>query len=150
MAKYFFFGVFMCCVLLLPAQNRPDLAATIKALEQKVVEGILAGDTNRLKEVWAPEFLVNTPRNTVAKDRAAVFQHQRAGLIDYSSFERMVEEIMVQGDVVITMGRETFVSRQDLPEAKAGQAVKRRFTNIWMKKKGKWLQVARHASVICS
>ena len=52
-------------------------------------------------------------------------------------------------NIVITMGFEIFVSRNDLPGAKAGQAYKRRFTNIWMKKKGKWQQIARHASIIC-
>ncbi len=44
---------------------------------------------------------------------------------------------------------ETYIPRIDLPEAKAGQVVKRRFTNIWMYKNGKWQQIARHASVIC-
>lgn len=48
------------------------------------------------------------------------------------------------------MGYETFVSRNDIPGANAGQIIKRRFTNVWMKKKGSWLQIARHASIICS
>jgi hypothetical protein len=47
------------------------------------------------------------------------------------------------------MGHETIVSKNDTPVAKAGQIFKRRFTNIWMKKNGKWQQIARHASVIC-
>jgi hypothetical protein len=47
------------------------------------------------------------------------------------------------------MGMETFVSRNDIPGAKAGLPYKRRFTNIWMKKKGKWQQIGRHASIIC-
>jgi ketosteroid isomerase-like protein len=137
-------------VVSLPAQKTNDLETTIRSLEQTVVKGILAADTNLLKEVWAPELLVNTPRNTIAANRGAVFQNQRAGLINYSSFQRVVEQVMVQGDVVITMGSETFVSRNDLPETKAGQEVRRRFTNIWRKKNGKWQQVARHASIICS
>lgn len=150
MLRFFFVATLACGAIHLPAQNRVALETTIRNLEQKVVQGILAADTHRLKEVWAPEFLVNTPRNTIANGRQAVFQNQRAGLINYSSFVRVVEEVQVQGKMVITMGHETFVSRNDIPEAKAGQEVRRRFTNIWRKKKGKWLQVARHASVICS
>jgi ketosteroid isomerase-like protein len=30
------------------------------------------------------------------------------------------------------------------------QTVKRRYTNIWMKKDGNWKLVARHANVICA
>lgn len=47
------------------------------------------------------------------------------------------------------MGHEIFVSRNDIPGARAVQIYKRRFTNIWMKKNGKWQQIARHASIIC-
>jgi hypothetical protein len=48
------------------------------------------------------------------------------------------------------MGYEIFVSRADIPGDKAGEPVKRRFSNIWKKKKGKWVQIARHASIISS
>jgi hypothetical protein len=54
-----------------------------------------------------------------------------------------------QKSFIITMGHETFISRNDTPGARAGQTYKRRFTNIWMKKNGKWQQTARHASIIC-
>ena len=132
------------------AQKHTMIEMEISRLEQMGVNGILEADTNLLKKLWAPEFMVNTPRNNIAKNRDAVFQNQKIGLIDYSSFERNVEEIRVHKNVVITMGNEVFVSRVDLPEAKAGVAVKRRFTNVWMKKKGDWKQVGRHASVICT
>jgi hypothetical protein len=132
------------------AQDNKTIETTIKALEQKAVKGILQSDTALLKEVWAPEFLVNTPRNNIANGRSAVFQNQRAGLINYSAFERVVEQVLVQKDMVITMGHETYTPGQDLPEAREGQPVKRRFTNVWMRQGGQWLQVARHASIICS
>jgi ketosteroid isomerase-like protein len=132
------------------SQNVHGVASVIRKLEQTVVQAILDADSTTLKKVWAPEFLVNTPRNDIAKGRDAVLQNQKIGLINYSSFERIIEDIQIQGTVVITMGYETFTSRSDIPGAKAGQNVKRRFTNVWMRKKGNWLQVARHASIICS
>jgi hypothetical protein len=70
-------------------------------------------------------------------------------MIDYSTYEKVIERMQFQKDVVITMGHENIVSKNDTPGAKAGQIYKRRFTNIWMKKKGKWQQIARHASVVC-
>jgi hypothetical protein len=71
-------------------------------------------------------------------------------LINYSSFERIIEELRIEGNIVITMGYEIFVSRADIPGDKAGEPVKRGFSNIWKKKKGKWVQIARHASIISS
>ena len=121
----------------------------IRKLEQTVVMAILNADTITLKQVWAPEFIVNNPRNDISANRNAVLQSQKLGSIDYSIFERVIEQIQFQKDIVITMGHETFVSRNDIPGAKAGQTYKRRFTNIWMKKKGRWQQIARHASIIC-
>jgi hypothetical protein len=54
-----------------------------------------------------------------------------------------------QNNLVITMGHETLVANNASRAATAGQVYKRRFTNIWMKKNGKWQLIARHASVIC-
>jgi len=130
-------------------QTTAKIEVEIRNLEQTVVLAILKADTSTLKQVWAPEFLVNNPRNNISGNRNIVLQTQKAGMIDYSSFERVIEQMQFQKDIVITMGYETFVSRNDIPGAKAGQIYKRRFTNIWMKKKGKWQQIARHASIIC-
>lgn len=94
--------------------------------------------------------MVTTPRNSIAQTRAAVFKNQQQGFIDYSSFERVIEKMQVQDNLVITMGYELFVAKHDLQEAKAGQPTKRRFTNVWMKRNGQWLQIGRHASIICS
>mgnify|MGYP001798244268 CR=1 FL=1 len=63
------------------------------------------------------------------------------------SLTREVEQIIVKGGVVFSMGNETVIplSDDDIP----GQTVKRRYTNIWMKEDGTWKLVARHANVIC-
>jgi ketosteroid isomerase-like protein len=34
-------------------------------------------------------------------------------------------------------------------QARSGQTVKRRYTNIWMKQSAGWKLVARHANVVC-
>ena len=149
MIKSFFLIAFLIATLLTNGQSTAKTEVEIRKLEQTVVMAILNADTNTLKQVWAPEFLVNNPRNDISPNRNAVLQAQKSGMIDYSSFERVIEQMQFQKEIVITMGHETFVSRNDIPGAKAGQIYKRRFTNIWMKKKGKWQQIARHASIIC-
>lgn len=147
------FKIFSLLLLTLSCLNtkaQDNVEKKIRELEDIVVKGILQGDTNMLKQVWSPGFMVNTPRNDIAVNRDAVFQTQSAGLIDYSSFQRNIEQISVQENVVITMGYETFISKRDIPGAKAGAEVKRRFTNIWMNKNGQWQQIGRHASIICT
>lgn len=130
------------------AQLKADVEKTIQALEQIRVKGILTADTSLLAQIWAPEFMGTTPRNTIAPNRGAVFKNQQQGLIEYSSFERVIEHMQVQANLAITMGSELFVAKHDLQEAKADQPTKRRFTNVWMKRNGQWLQIGRHASII--
>ncbi|MEJ7739630.1 MAG: nuclear transport factor 2 family protein [Chitinophagaceae bacterium] len=150
MTKFVFLSAFtITTVLATNAQDNSKSEAEIRRLEQIVVTAILNADTNRLKQVWAPEFLVNNPRNDISGNRDSVLLTQKAGMINYSSFERIIERIQFQKNFIITMGHETFVSRNDTPGARAGQTYKRRFTNIWIKKNGKWQQTARHASIIC-
>ncbi len=131
------------------AQDNAKTEAKIRALEQVGAKAILYGDTNTLKQIWAPEFLVNTPRNEITGTRDSILLIQKAGMIDYSMYEKVIERMQFQENIVITMGHETIVSRNDTPAVRAGQIYKRRFTNIWMKKNGKWQQIARHASIIC-
>ena len=149
MTKYIFLITFTIVALATNAQDNSKADAEIRRLEKTVVTAILNVDTNTLKQVWAPEFLVNNPRNDISGNRDTVLLTQKAGMINYSSFERVIERMQFQKNIVITMGSEIFVSRNDIPGAKAGQTYKRRFTNIWMKKNGKWQQIARHASIIC-
>ena len=71
----------------------------------------------------------------------------RNGTIDYTSFVREIETMLFHGNTVIVMGLETI---QPVGKAAlAGQTVRRRYTNFWMKRKGRWLLTARHANVIC-
>lgn len=149
MLRYLLLYGFLLTNVVSQAQPKDEVEKAIRALEQIGVNGILTADTSLLAQIWAPEFMVTTPRNTIAGNRAAVFKNQHQGLIDYSSFERVVEQMQIQQNLVITMGYELFVAKHDLPEAKAGQPTKRRFTNVWLKKNGQWQQIGRHASIIC-
>jgi hypothetical protein len=149
MTKYIFLITFSISTLLIYAQGSSKTEAEIRALEQTGTIAVLNGDTSTLKQIWAPEFLVNTPRNEITGTRDSILLIQKAGMIDYSTYEKVIERMQFQKNIVITMGHETLVSRNDALAARAGQTYKRRFTNIWMKKNGKWQLIARHASIIC-
>ena len=118
---------------------------TIRELERSQCYAIVQHDTATLFNIWADDLAVNSPTNDVVK-LASAKEAIRKGLIDYSLFESNPEEMMVFKDVVITMGSETIKPVRNAPMA--GQTINRRYTQVWMKRKGEWKLVARHANVI--
>ncbi|MBL0131149.1 MAG: nuclear transport factor 2 family protein [Chitinophagaceae bacterium] len=77
MTKYIFLTAFLISTLSVYAQDNSKTEAEIRALEQTGAKAILKGDTNTLKQLWAPEFLVNTPRNEVTGTRDSILLIQK-------------------------------------------------------------------------
>jgi len=115
----------------------------IRRLDQMEADAVLHGDFATLDQLWAKDFTVNTPNNDVSDGTRG---RVRTGQISYTSFVRVAEAVLVRGDVVIVMGRETVVPKAPTPNA--GKTIQRRYTNIWMKRDGEWHLSARHANVI--
>jgi len=86
----------------------------------------------------------------VVGKRAVLDTFVRAGVVNFSMFERQIEFIRADGSFVIIMGLETVQPIGDAPSAGlvAGQIIKRRFTNVWKNEAGTWRLFARHANVI--
>ncbi len=124
------------------AKQKDAIEQEIRKLDLAHADAILRGDLATLDKLWTKDFKVNNPFNEIDKaDRI------RTGAVTYSSFIREPESILIHGDTVIVMGRETAIPKGNSPDA--GKTIKRRYTNIWMKRQGKWRLIARHASVIC-
>lgn len=108
--------------------------------------------TYRCSVVQAPgtgttcSFIVNAPSNQIFPNRRAVLDWFRKGMTTRSSYERSIEQVRVDGDIVILMGAETLTPIGKAPQA--GQTVRRRFTNIWKKEGDTWRLWARHANLI--
>ena len=129
------------------AGKNDALEQEIRKLDVAEAEALLHKDVAALEKLWAIDFTVNNPRNSISDGRKEVIALIRNGVIDYSSFVREVETMLFHGDTVISMGLETIKPVGKAPFA--GQTVRRRFTHFWMKRDGKWLLTARHANVIC-
>lgn len=127
----------------LPGGDREEV---IRHLEEDERKAVLASDTAKLEELWSPVMIVNNPQSTITPDRQAILNLVRGGFIKYSRFERTIEAIRFHGDLAIVMGAETVEPIGNNP--KAGQKVKRRFTNVWLQAEGRWQVIARHANVI--
>ncbi len=126
------------------AKQNDALEQKIRKLEQGEIDALLRNDLNAVESNWAKDYVVNNPFNVVVNASQGPI---RAGTLTYSSFVREVERVLIHGNTVIVMGHETVVPSGT--SADVGKTINRRFTNIWMKRNGKWLLTARHASVIC-
>ena len=129
------------------AKQNDALEQEIKRLELANADAVLRNDLATLDKLWAEDFAVNAPNNKVIHGKKAVLELHRSGLAKYSSFVPEIESVLIHGNTVIVMGPEIVKPIGNAPLA--GQTVHRRYTNIWMKEKGKWHLAARHANVIC-
>src|SRR3712207_5370354 len=119
------------------AKHNDALEQAIRRLELEERDAVSRGDAAALEKLWAEDFTVNNPQNQIARGRKEVLDRVRSGLIKYSSFVREIESVGFYGDTVIVMGLEVVTPTGDTP--RAGQTLRRRYTNIWMKRKGSWL-----------
>ncbi len=147
MKKLIFALTLLMKVFALPAQNSDaKTIAEIRNLEEKEHLSMLHQDGTSLQKIWSDDFMVNAPFNRVTLSSAEVIGLVKKGVIRYSSFTRNIEQILVKKDVAITMGSEEVIPVGEDP--RAGQTIKRRYTNIWIKQKGEWRLTARHANEI--
>ena len=96
-----------------------------------------------LDQYWAPEFIVNGPGNKVLT-RAQVIAAIGDGKLEYRDYHIVVEAISAIGENVIEMGHEDYVPVRG-PET--GKTVYRRFTQVYVRRGGRLLLIARQATI---
>jgi ketosteroid isomerase-like protein len=137
------------CTAAVAQDHRSDEEA-VRVLDDQERVAALRRDMPALERLWSEDFVVNAPNNQVVVGREAVLDtFVRAGVINFSSFERQIEFMRVDGPYIVLMGLETVVPVSSSPGAGlvAGQAITRRFTNIWKNEGGAWRLAIRHANV---
>ena len=133
------------------AQSRAADSIAVRALDEQARLAALHRDTAALERLWSDELVVNAPNNQVVRGKRAVLDDfVRTRIIDFSSFEREIEFMRVDGDFVTIMGLETLRARTDSPAngLRAGEITRRRATNIWRREGSTWRLYIRHANVI--
>jgi ketosteroid isomerase-like protein len=124
------------------------LKAEIRKLEMAHAEAILKGDAAALDSLMDDNVVVNHPTNRIVKEKKELLGLIHQGIIRYTSFKRYPELFLFFKDMVIVMGNELVVPSKGAPNA--GKNIKRRYTDIWMKRDGKWRLTVRHANNVCS
>lgn len=136
-------------IICICAQTNPSKSEIeIRNLEGKERNAMLNHDTLTLKKLWAEDFTVNAPFNRVLLSRQGLMDMVNKGNIQFTSFTRNIEQVVVKKDIAVTMGSEEVVFKGNAPQA--GQTIKRRFTNIWVKQNGVWKLTFRHANNLCA
>ena len=121
-----------------------EVEATVRRLDLAEADAVLRGNFAAIEKLWAKDMTVNNPFNQVVKSSMG---RVRTGAVTYTSFVRNIESVQVHGDTVFAMGNEVVVPSGKSPGA--GTTIRRRYTNVWMKRDGEWLLTAHHANVIC-
>jgi ketosteroid isomerase-like protein len=146
--------VFFACLAVctdMRAQGRASDEATVRSLDDQARVAALKRAVPALERLWSDQLVVNAPNNQVVIGKRAVLDDfVRAGVINFSLFERQIEFIRVDGDFATIMGLETVRPITDAPTSglKAGESIQRRFTNNWKREGDTWRLFIRHANVI--
>lgn len=149
-------AIFILAVTSTFAQSEKEnarLEQEIRKLDAAHAEAILKRDVEALKTLIADDAVTNHPTGKIVKERDGIIEMIRNGTINYSSFVREPESVLIYPDMpnmpnmVVVMGHETIEPTGKAPGA--GKILHRRYTNIWTKRNGKWQLTVRHANIVC-
>lgn len=117
----------------------------IRRLEEAEREAILKSDTVQLTNLMSKNIVVQNPENAIVGFRQ-IMDRIKGGKINYSVFERKIDNIAFMNGIAVVMGLETLTPQGDTQNA--GKTVKRRFTNVWTKENDNWKLTARQATIV--
>ncbi|MHB8797520.1 MAG: nuclear transport factor 2 family protein [Thermoanaerobaculia bacterium] len=122
----------------------PALMEQVLKLDLAHAEAIFKGDTVTLQRLLPEDHTVNHPTNRVVEEKVELLKLIGEGVIRYTRFERRPERFLFYRDLVVVMGDETVVPAPGAPNE--GKVLRRRYTNAWMRREGKWRLAFRHAN----
>lgn len=126
------------------ASDREAEVAVRQASAQEV-KAFMDKDANRLASLWSDDMVVTNPLNKFVNKRQVLGMVQ-TGVLTFTAYDRAIEYAHVYGDTVILAGNETVTWGSRMPHA--GKTERLLFTAIWMRRAGRWQEVARHANVV--
>ncbi len=117
--------------------------AEIGAAYGRLGKAMMSHDADGVKAVWAEDFVVNSPNNEVLT-RDQVIAVMENDFLDYKDFHKHVTFVGEKPEITVIMGYDTMVPMKG---PGAGKQVTRPFTDVWAKRGGTWLLIARQATI---
>jgi ketosteroid isomerase-like protein len=127
------------------AAQTASVEQTLLQLERDWERANTTNDTVSLERILAPEF-VSTDPNGRMTTRAEVFARRKAGQVKFTSFMQDDYKVQVIGDTAIVTGRSTAQGMRDGKDASG----KEHFTDVFVRRNGRWQAVASHSSRIAA
>ena len=116
----------------------------IEKLELQDAMAALRHDLDTIERLWSDKLVVSSPANLLLS-KAQLLGFFRAGLIRLKSFERRVQRVVIDREMAVTTGSDTFVS---LIGADAGKTIFCSYMNCWSRENGAWKLLGRHAAIV--
>ncbi len=139
------FVVLALCACPAAAQDE----ASLRAADAEQHRAARTRDADALAAMMHPHFAVNSPEGEMWSREKTVALWRNRG-IGHDRFDRVVETLILDGNVGVVAGREVVAPSPDSiagqRRADGGKPVARRFTNVWLWKGGRWWFLARHAN----
>ena len=117
----------------------------IRNLENAEGQAWVNKDSVALFKMFSPQLVVNTPLNRVAT-LEVVKKLMRAGKIDVSYSEKIIEKITFINGMAVVMGRDIIKPQGAMDNA--GKTVNRQYTDVWIKDESGWHLTIRQATII--
>ncbi|HXV01681.1 MAG TPA: nuclear transport factor 2 family protein [Caulobacteraceae bacterium] len=119
--------------------------AALRAANASEVKDFLAADDKALAALWAESFVVTNPLNQLVT-KAQVLAMVSSGKLRFSAYDRTLDYVRAYDDIAIIAGSETVRWSGAMPLA--GKVSHLRFTAVWRRAGGRWLEIARHANIV--
>lgn len=125
--------------------------AELLAVDDQERQMVLTDNAEAMEKLAHPALHINAPTNEVL-DRAEFLRRLKGKIIAFENLRRIPEQVFINGDVGIIMGREEVLPT---PASESGQLygarpLVRRYTNIYLRQGGRWRFLARHANVMAT
>lgn len=130
------------------AQQGPS-EASLRAADQEQRRLVKEGDAVGLEKILHPNMVINGPDGRIVT-REALLESVRTGAISKQMFERVPEAVRITGNIGVLAGHENVVAAPGSRDfVRFGNApFQRRYINIFLFEGGRWLFLARQASVV--
>jgi len=124
-----------------PAQSNEEVVAEITKLENQWVQAIVNKDLDTLNVILADDFN-GTGANGATFPKATALDEIKSGAYDVESMTLDEVSVNVYGDTAVS-----FTSQQEKSKYSGRDSSGHyHFTNVWVKRNGRWQAVATHGS----
>lgn len=117
----------------------PDIGAAYG----KLGKAMMAHDADGVRSIWAEDFVVNAPNNTVL-GREDVIAAMEQDFLDYRDFHKHITFVGQKPEVTVVMGFDTMIP---VKGPGAGKQVMRPFTDVWARRPAGWQLIVRQATI---